>query len=160
MSKSPKPPTPNNTEIIRAVFYLLVGLTIVNVTVLRSARQEQLAQAEQNRVENAMSIRLDLRLIQKAADQFNAKDPAPVGTIVDFSDLQPYLKTLLKNLGQNGNRPRLLATGADPYGEKYGPIIVNDGPGGVPPTVSVPPMAFAALSDVAPASFWSPFETP
>jgi len=155
MSNSPKPPTPNKTEIIRAVFYLLVGLTIVNVTVLHSVRQ-----AKQNRVENAMSIRLDLRLIQKAADQYNAKDPAPVGTIVDFSDLQPFLKTLLKNLGQSGNRPRLLATGADPYGEKYGPIIVNDGPGGVPPTVSVPPMAFAALSDVAPASFWSPFETP
>jgi hypothetical protein len=160
MNNSPKTPTPNATKTVRAVFYLLAVLTIVNVTVLHSVRQEQLSQAKQNRVENAMSIRLDLRLIQKAAEQYNAKDPAPVGTIVAFSDLQPFLKTLLKNLGPNGNRPRLLATGADPYGEKYGPIIVDGGPGDVPPAVSVPPMAFATLSDVAPASFWSPFKTP
>jgi prepilin-type N-terminal cleavage/methylation domain-containing protein len=57
-----------------------------------------------------------------------------------FADLQAYLKagTTLYN------------TGADLFGDSYGPFTVDT-------VVGVPLPAFNALSDVAPVSFWSPY---
>jgi hypothetical protein len=44
----------------------------------------------------------------------------------------------------------LYSTGADLFGDSYGPYTVDS-------IVNVPLPAFSSLSDVAPVVFWSPF---
>lgn len=58
----------------------------------------------------------------------------------NFTDLSAYIKS----------GTILYTTGADLFGDSYGPFTVDS-------TVQVPANAFATLSDVAPAPFWSPY---
>ncbi len=82
----------------------------------------------------------DLRTLDGALDQWALEKNKKAGDIAEFSDLQPYLKTMNK----------LNLTGYDLFGQNYGPFSVDTGP-------KVSAITFSALSDVAPADFWSPF---
>lgn len=88
----------------------------------------------------AAKILDDLRTLDGALDQYAIENSKQSGDLAMFSDLQPYMKRMNK----------LAMLGADIFGQAYGPYTVD-----TPPKVS--DAAFAALSDVAPADFWSPY---
>lgn len=82
----------------------------------------------------------DLRLIDAAVDQYAIETNKATGATVGVTDWTNYLKkgSILYN------------TGADIFGDVYGPQIVDSLP-------AVPPSAKQTLSDVVDASFWSPY---
>lgn len=82
----------------------------------------------------------ELRVLDNALDQYAVENTKTTGYVTNFSDLKNYLKA-----GTN-----LYSTGADIFGNTYGPFTVD-----TIPTVNTP--TFNALSDVANAAFWSPF---
>ncbi|MEI8235433.1 MAG: prepilin-type cleavage/methylation domain-containing protein [Verrucomicrobiota bacterium] len=92
----------------------------------------------------AVAVKADLRLLDDAIAQYAMENNKPDGSTVDFEALKPYIKT---------SSP-LYATGADLFGNAYGPTF----------TISVslypPPATYQALSEVADAAFWAPFTTP
>ena len=88
----------------------------------------------------ATRILEDLRDLDQAVDQYAMDNSKLVGANPAFTDLQPYVKT----------GTSLYLTGADLFGDSYGPFTVDS-------IVQVPASAFVTLSDVAPASFWSPY---
>jgi type II secretory pathway pseudopilin PulG len=83
----------------------------------------------------------DLRTLDGALDQYALENNKVQGDIALFSDLEPYMKRMNK----------LSMLGADVFGQPYGPYSVD-----TPPKVS--DFTFQALSDVAPADFWSPYK--
>jgi type II secretory pathway pseudopilin PulG len=83
----------------------------------------------------------DLRTLDGALDQYALENNKKGGDIAMFSDLEPYMKRMNK----------LAMMGADVFGQSYGPYSVD-----TPPKVS--DVTFQALSDVAPAEFWSPYK--
>lgn len=89
----------------------------------------------------AAKILDDLRMLDGALDQYAIEYNKKQGDIAMFSDLQPYLKRMNK----------LSMLGADIFGQSFGPYSVD-----TPPKVS--DFTFQALSDVAPAEFWSPYK--
>ena len=82
----------------------------------------------------------DLVQLDHATDQYAIDNNKTSGMNPSFTDLQAYLKT----------GTTLYNTGADLFGDSYGPFTVDT-------VVGVPLPAFNALSDVAPVSFWSPY---
>lgn len=82
----------------------------------------------------------DLRHIDSAVDQYALENNKVKGSPVAVSDWASYLK----------KGTTLYATGKNLFDEDYGPQTVDELP-------KVPPVAFGTLSDVADASFWSPF---
>ena len=113
--------------IVVAIIAMLAAIAVPNI--FRSRKRAQ-----------ATSILEDLRTLDGALDQWAAENGKKAGDLAAFSDLQPYLKQMNK----------LNLTGADLFGQPYGPFVVDVGP-------KVSPVAFAALEDVAPADFWSPY---
>ena len=89
----------------------------------------------------ASRILNDLRMIDAAVDQYAIETTKSSGAAVAVSDWQNYVKK-----GSN-----LYVTGADIFGDSYGPQSVDTLP-------SVPAAAKASLSDVADNSFWSPYQ--
>lgn len=83
----------------------------------------------------------DLRLIDSAVDQYAIETSKPSGATVGTADWTAYVK----------RGSTLYNTGADLFGDGYGPQSVDS----LPP---VPANAKAVLSDVAPSSFWSPYQ--
>ncbi len=83
----------------------------------------------------------DLRQLDGALDQWSLEKNKSAGDMAQFSDVQPYLKTMNK----------MALSGLDLFGQNYGPFTVDIGP-------KVSTTTFNALSDVAPASFWSPYK--
>ena len=82
----------------------------------------------------------DLRLIDSACDQYAIETNKATGATVNVSDWTNYLK---KNTV-------LWSTGKDLFGNTYGAQTVDTLP-------LVPASTWATLSDVADASFWSPY---
>ena len=82
----------------------------------------------------------DLRTLDHALEQYAIDANAPADTPVVFADLQKYV-----NPGST-----LHATGADIFGNPYGPFQVSHFP-------DVPPDTFVALADVVDSSFWAPY---
>ena len=82
----------------------------------------------------------DLRELDHALDQYAIDTSKTRGVNPAFTDLRDYVKT----------GSVLYSTGADLFGDSYGPFTVDS-------VVQVPMGAYASLSDVAPASFWSPY---
>ncbi len=84
----------------------------------------------------------DLRLIDSAVDQYSLEFHRVGGSDVAWADVQNYLKDAshLYRIGR-----------ADISGHAFIIPYVDEMP-------KVPAAAFAALSDVAPASFWSPYK--
>ena len=89
----------------------------------------------------ATRILNDLRLIDAAVDQYAIETNKASGTPVGVTDWTNYLKkgSILYN------------TGADIFGDAYGPQTVDSLP-------AVPPTAKQTLSDVVDTSFWSPYQ--
>lgn len=116
-------------EIMVVVAIIAMLSAILSANILRARKRA-----------HAAKILDDLRMLDGALDQWAVEKNKKAGDIAEFSDLQPYLKQ------QN----KLNLTGADIFGQPYGPYSVDTGP-------KVAEFTFSALSDVAPAEFWSPF---
>jgi type II secretory pathway pseudopilin PulG len=114
--------------VVVAIIAMLSAIATSNI--LRARKRAQ-----------AAKILDDLRTLDGALDQYAIEYNKKAGDVADFSDLQPYLKTMNK----------LNLTGTDLFGQPYGPYSVD-----TPPKVA--DSTFSALSDVAPAEFWSPFK--
>jgi len=114
--------------VVVAIIAMLSALATSNV--IRARKRAQ-----------AAKILDDLRTIDGALDQYALEFNKQTGDPAMFSDLTPYMKTMNK----------LALLGADIFGQVYGPYSVD-----TPPKVS--DFTFSALSDVAPAEFWSPYK--
>jgi prepilin-type N-terminal cleavage/methylation domain-containing protein len=117
--------------IVVAIIALLAAIALPNY--LRARRRAQ-----------ATRMLDDLRLIDGALDLYATENSKWGGNPAAWADLQPYFKTnmVLYNSG-----------GIDLLGNAIsGGVFVVD----TEPKVSS--ISFAALSDVAPRAFWSPFD--
>jgi prepilin-type N-terminal cleavage/methylation domain-containing protein len=114
--------------IVVAIIALLASIAVPNF--LRARKRSQ-----------ATRILEDLRILDEAVDQYAIETSKLSGMNPTFADLKNYLKagTTLYN------------TGSDIFGATYGPFTVDN-------IVKVPTSSFNSLSDVAPASFWSPYK--
>lgn len=90
----------------------------------------------------ATQILEDLRILDFAVDQYALECGKATNFNPVFADLQVYIK----------RDTRLYASGnTDILGNSFGTFTVDTTP-------HVPSASFTALSDVAPASFWSPYQ--
>ena len=114
--------------IVVAIIALLAAIAVPGF--LRARKRAQ-----------ATKILNDLRLIDSAVDQYAIETNKTTGATVAVADWTNYLKkgTVLYNTAQ------------DLFGDTYGPQTVDTLP-------TVPASAKASLSDVADASFWSPYQ--
>ncbi|MEQ1860310.1 MAG: prepilin-type N-terminal cleavage/methylation domain-containing protein [Chthoniobacteraceae bacterium] len=116
--------------IVVAIIALLAAIAVPNF--LRARKRSQ-----------ATRILEDLRLIDSAIDQYAIETNKAGGASVSWADVQKYLK--VGSALYNSNHTDIL------QGD-YGATFTVD----TLPTV--PAATFTALSDVAPAEFWSPFQ--
>jgi len=113
--------------IVVAIIALLAAIAVPGF--LRARKRAQ-----------ASRILNDLRLIDAAVDQYAIETSRSTGSAVAVTDWTNYLK---KN-------SVLYNTGADLFGDTYGPQAVDSLP-------KVPANAWSTLSDVADMAFWSPY---
>lgn len=117
-------------EIMIAVTILALLTMIATPNILRSRKRGQ-----------ATAVLNDLRMLGDSLDRWaldNGKAPSDTATI---DDLRPYLK----------KGSPLYETGCDTLGNAFGPkFVVDEGP-------KLPDATWQALSEVAPADFWSPY---
>ncbi|MFZ3375741.1 MAG: prepilin-type N-terminal cleavage/methylation domain-containing protein [Chthoniobacterales bacterium] len=113
--------------IVVAIIALLAAIAVPGF--LRARKRSQ-----------ATRVLNDLRMIDSAVDQYAIETNRKTADAVNTADWTSYLKsgTMLYN------------TAKDLLGDDYGPQVVDTLP-------SVPHSTYVALSDVAPASFWSPY---
>ena len=114
--------------IVVAIIALLAAIAVPGF--LRARKR-----AQASRVLN------DLRLIDSAVDQYAIETNKATGNTVNVTDWTNYLK---KNT-------TLWTTGKDLFGQTYGNQVVDSLP-------KVPATTYTSLSDVADASFWSPYD--
>jgi prepilin-type N-terminal cleavage/methylation domain-containing protein len=115
--------------IVVAIIALLAAIAVPNF--LRARKRSQ-----------ATRILEDLRMIDAAVDQYAIEANKVAGNTVAWAAIQGYLKK-----GSN-----LYNTGASVIGGSYsGATYTVDG------AISTPTGTGAALSDVAPQEFWSPY---
>jgi prepilin-type N-terminal cleavage/methylation domain-containing protein len=114
--------------IVVAIIALLAAIAVPGF--LRARKRAQ-----------ASRILNDLRLIDGAVDQYAIETNKTTGSTVNVTDWTNYLK---KN-------STLWKTGNDLFGNAYGNQAVDSLP-------KVPASAWTSLSDVANASFWSPYD--
>ena len=114
--------------IVVAIIALLASIAVPNF--LRSRKRSQ-----------ATQVLEDLRILDSAVDQYAIETNKNSGVNPGFADLQSYIK--------NGTR-LYTSTNKDILGNSFGTYTVD-----TPPKVSS--TTFAALSDVAPNTFWSPY---
>lgn len=115
--------------IVVAIIALLASIAVPNF--LRSRKRSQ-----------ATRILEDLRLIDAAVDQYAVESNLSPATVVSWNQVKLYLKT---------GSP-LYQTGTSVIGGVYSTLTFT-----VDGTISTPVGTSAALSDVAPAEFWSPY---
>lgn len=124
--------------IVVAIIALLAAIAVPNF--LRSRKRTQ-----------ATTILEDIRLIDGAIDQYAIDMGKAAGSSFQWSDLAQYVK----------NGTRLYQTLATNRGEDIlGNSFFSDGTVESGRRITVAASSFAALSDVAPAAFWSPFNIP
>src|ERR1700729_2603374 len=113
--------------IVVAIIALLAAIAVPGF--LRSRKRSQ-----------AAKILNDLRMIDSAVDQYAIETSKVSSAPVSISDWTNYIKkdTVLYNTGQ------------DLFGDTYGDQTVDSLP-------AAPASAWAALSDVADTTFWSPY---
>jgi prepilin-type N-terminal cleavage/methylation domain-containing protein len=114
--------------IVVAIIALLAAIAVPGF--LRARKRSQ-----------ASRIINDLRLIDSAVDQYAIENNKASGFTVTTAEWTKYLKA-----GTN-----LYLTGKDILGNAYGDVKVDSLP-------KVNQSTFDALSDVAPAEFWSPYK--
>ena len=114
--------------IVVAIIALLAAIAVPNF--LRSRKRSQ-----------ATQVLEDLRMIASAVDQYAIETSKSSGFATTWPDIQNYVKT----------GTRLYTSGAtDILGNAFVVPSVDFQP-------QVPAATFSALSDVAPADFWSPY---
>jgi prepilin-type N-terminal cleavage/methylation domain-containing protein len=114
--------------IVVAIIALLAAIAVPNF--LRARKRSQ-----------ATRVLEDLRIIDSATDQYAIENNKTSAASANFTDLKNYIKA----------GTVLYTTGADIFGDTYGPNFTVD-------TLPViPANAYASLSDVAPLTFWSPY---
>jgi prepilin-type N-terminal cleavage/methylation domain-containing protein len=113
--------------IVVAIIALLAAIAVPGF--LRARKRSQ-----------ASKILNDLRMIDSAIDQYAIETGKKTNDTVDVADWTNYLK----------KDTTLYATGQDLFGNDYGPQAVDSLP-------KCPASAWASLSDVADATFWSPY---
>jgi prepilin-type N-terminal cleavage/methylation domain-containing protein len=116
--------------IVVAIIALLAAIAVPNF--LRARKRSQ-----------ATRILEDLRMIDSAIDQYAIETNKTTGASCDWTDVQAYLKKGSTLYSSNHT---------DLLGRDLGTTFTVD----TIPTV--PTATFDALSDVAPAEFWSPFK--
>jgi prepilin-type N-terminal cleavage/methylation domain-containing protein len=114
--------------IVVAIIALLAAIAVPGF--LRARKRAQ-----------ASKIINDLRMIDAAVDQYAIETAKTTGATVDVTDWTNYVK---KNT-------TLYTTGKDMFGDDYGAQKVDSLP-------KVPASAWTSLSDVADATFWSPYD--
>ena len=114
--------------IVVAIIALLAAIAVPNF--LRSRKRSQATQVLQ-----------DLRVIDSAIDLYSIENNKTNGNAIIWADIQAYLKT--------GTR-LYTSSGKDILGNTFTIPTVENSP-------KVNATTFAALSDVAPAAFWSPY---
>ena len=115
--------------IVVAIIALLAAIAVPNF--LRSRKRSQ-----------ATQVLEDLRIIDSAVDQYAIETNKNSGATVAWADVQNYVK----------NGTRLYSSGqTDILGNSF--VLPS-----VDTTPKVPAATFTALSDVAPAAFWSPYK--
>ena len=114
--------------IVVAIIALLAAIAVPGF--LRARKRSQ-----------AATIMNDLRLIDSALDQYAIETNKLSGASVAPSDWAIYL---------NNKGSKLTNTMADVFGNSYGVQTVDSLP-------KVPASSWAALSDVADTTYWSPF---
>ena len=114
--------------IVVAIIALLAAIAVPNF--LRARKRSQ-----------ATRILEDLRMLDSATDQYAIDNGKTSGMNPSWSDIQAYLKV----------GTVLYSTGADIFGDSYGPTFTVDS------ELGVPDGAWQSLSDVAPSTFWSPY---
>jgi prepilin-type N-terminal cleavage/methylation domain-containing protein len=143
--KQQKPAQMNNAlNTIRnqgAGFTLVEIMIVVAILALLAAIATPNYQRARKRGQAARILN-DLRVIDYALDRWaieNNKIGTDTATVVD---LRTYLKA----------GTALYETGLDVLGNPFGPnLVVDEGP-------KVPSATWEALSDVVPASYWSPYK--
>jgi prepilin-type N-terminal cleavage/methylation domain-containing protein len=116
--------------IVVAIIALLAAIAVPNF--LRARKRSQATRTIE-----------DLRMIDSALDQYAIENNKGAGATANWTDVRAYLKTgsLLYN------------SGSDILGNSFGTSFTVDS------LPRIPASTFAALSDVAPNTFWSPFST-
>ena len=114
--------------IVVAIIALLAAIAVPNF--LRSRKRSQ-----------ATHILEDLRILAAATDQYAIENAKTSAVTPDWADVQKYIKT----------DTRLYTSGCtDILGNTLKINAIDVAP-------QLDPATFAALSDVAPADFWSPY---
>jgi prepilin-type N-terminal cleavage/methylation domain-containing protein len=113
--------------IVVAIIALLAAIAVPGF--LRARKRSQ-----------AAKVLNDLRMIDGAVDQYAIETSKSTGSSVAVTDWTNYVK----------KDTTLYTTGKDLFGEDYGQQTVDSLP-------KVPANAWTSLSDVADASFWSPY---
>jgi prepilin-type N-terminal cleavage/methylation domain-containing protein len=113
--------------IVVAIIALLAAIAVPGF--LRARKRSQ-----------ATRILNDLRLVDSAVDQYAIETNKTTQAPVAVADWTSYLK----------KDTSLYTSGNDLFGNSFGPQTVDSLPG-------VPHASYEALSDVAPATFWSPY---
>jgi len=113
--------------IVVAIIALLAAIAVPNF--LRARKRSQATRCLE-----------DLRDLDHALDQYAIDNAKTSGCAATFTDLSAYIKT----------GTVLYTTGADVFGDSYGPFTVDS-------ELGVPDGAWQSLSDVAPSTFWSPY---
>jgi prepilin-type N-terminal cleavage/methylation domain-containing protein len=114
--------------IVVAIIALLAAIAVPNF--LRSRKRSQ-----------ATQVLEDLRIIDSAVDQYAIENNRSGGSSVVWADVQKYVKTGTRLYTSNNT---------DILGNAFTLPTVDSAP-------RVNSATFTALSDVAPASFWSPY---
>jgi prepilin-type N-terminal cleavage/methylation domain-containing protein len=114
--------------IVVAIIALLAAIAVPNF--LRSRKRSQ-----------ATQILEDLRILDAAVDQYAIENNKNSSTTPSWPDVQKYIKTGSRLYSSNGT---------DILG---GTLKIN----AIDTAPQVDKATYAALSDVAPASFWSPY---
>jgi prepilin-type N-terminal cleavage/methylation domain-containing protein len=115
--------------IVVAIIALLAAIAVPGF--LRARKRSQ-----------ATRILEDLRIIDNSIDQYAIETNKKTGDPVAWTDIKAYLKV----------NSMLYSTGANVIGGAYSSMSFS-----VDSTLQTPTGTSSALSDVAPATFWSPF---
>ena len=117
--------------IVVAIIALLAAIAVPNF--LRARKRSQATRCLE-----------DLRIIDSACDQYAIENNKSTGDTVNWTDVQSYLKN--GSVLYNSN-------GTDLFGNFYG----ASGGFSVDNIPKLSSTTFSKLSDVAPATFWSPY---
>jgi prepilin-type N-terminal cleavage/methylation domain-containing protein len=114
--------------IVVAIIALLAAIAVPGF--LRARKRSQ-----------AAKVLNDLRMIDAAVDQYAIETSKSTGNTVAVTDWTNYVK----------KDTTLYTSGKDLFGDDYGAQTVDSLP-------KVPASAWTSLSDVADATFWSPYD--